>query len=71
MKIDLNKAYETLSHNKAVVTYRQPADVVDEFPLIGHVVNEGKKLGVRWSVDGLAGESLAFDLIGEWASDAG
>lgn len=66
MKIELKKEYVTGAHQKAVILYRQPSDVQDEYPLVGYVVTEGGKIGVCWSNDGYGAESIAFDLIGEW-----
>ena len=68
MKIELNKEYTTGAHYRAVVTYQQPPDVQDEFPLIGHVEVEGVKLGMCWTKDGWAGESLAMDITGDWTN---
>jgi len=66
MKIELFKPYRTASQFKAMITYTQPEDVEDEYPLIGYVEIEDKKIGMCWSKDGWAGESIAMDLIGVW-----
>lgn len=66
MVINVGKNYRTVSGHKATITYKQPSEVIDEFPCVGHVEVDGKKVGFCWSRDGFSGEETYFDIAGDW-----
>ena len=66
MKIELGKEYKTIMNHQAVVLYIQPEHIIDDFPIVGYVEIDRVKIGVSWSMIGLAGEDMIYDLIGDF-----
>lgn len=66
----VGKTYKTVSGIPAKITYRQPDDVEDAFPFVGHTIYANgyssidpiQKNGHSWATDGRSSDSYAFDI---------
>lgn len=71
LKLEVGKRFKTLCGLTAVITYRQPADVADSFPFVGHVISPAEenapeeKFGFSWCDDGRCSDSEAYEIVEE------